>query len=90
MSAQAVGVGVDEEKSIATIPAVLQDVPQIQDVDRDKDIAIGVVGEHRHAIDPAVEARVVRKIDLFLIPTMILGYGLVYYDKVSIKKNLGH
>ncbi|KAE8446767.1 hypothetical protein EG329_011672 [Mollisiaceae sp. DMI_Dod_QoI] len=84
MSAQAVGVGVDEEKSIATIPAVLQDVPQIQDVDRDKDIAIGVVGEHRHAIDPAVEARVVRKIDLFLIPTMILGYGLVYYDKAIL------
>lgn len=49
---------------------------------KDQDIAIAIVGEHRHDIDPVVEARVVRKIDLFLIPTMIFGYGLVYYDKV--------
>ena len=49
---------------------------------RDQDIAIAIVGEHRQDIDPELEARVVRKIDLFLIPTMIFGYGLVYYDKV--------
>jgi hypothetical protein len=49
-----------------------------------QELAIGIVGERRHEIDPAVEARVVRKIDLFLIPTMIFGYGLVYYDKVRV------
>lgn len=51
--------------------------------DEDKDIAIALVGEHRHDLDPAIEARVVRKIDLFLVPAMTVGYGLVYYDKVS-------
>ena len=45
-----------------------------------QDVAIAIVGEHRQEIDPAVEARVVRKIDLFLIPAMIVMYGLVYYD----------
>lgn len=49
---------------------------------KDQDIAIAIVGEHRQDIDPVLEARVVRKIDWFLIPTMIFGYGLVYYDKV--------
>jgi hypothetical protein len=48
----------------------------------EKDTALAIVGEHRHAIDAAIEARVVRKIDWFLIPTMSIGYGLVYYDKV--------
>lgn len=40
------------------------------------------MGERRHDIDPALEARVVRKIDWFLVPAMSVGYGLVYYDKV--------
>jgi len=47
-----------------------------------QDIAIAIVGEHRKDIDPTIEARVVRKIDLFLVPAMFVGYGLVYYDKV--------
>lgn len=34
--------------------------------------------------DKEVERRVVRKIDLALIPLMFVGYGLVYYDKVSL------
>lgn len=50
----------------------------------EKDIAIAIVGEHGHAIDPAIEARVLRKIDWFLIPMMSIGYGLVYYDKVGL------
>ncbi|EFY99946.2 allantoate permease [Metarhizium robertsii ARSEF 23] len=50
----------------------------------EKDDAIAMVGEEKHAIDPAVEARVVRKIDMFLMPTMVLGYGLVYYDKAIL------
>jgi hypothetical protein len=46
----------------------------------DQDVAIAIVGENRQEIDPAAEARVIRKIDLFLIPAMIVMYGLVYYD----------
>lgn len=39
----------------------------------DKDVAIGLVGEHAREIDPEVEKRVLRKIDWFLIPAMIVG-----------------
>jgi hypothetical protein len=44
---------------------------------------MAIVGEHAHAIDPTVGARVIRKIDRFMIPAMIIGYGFVYYDKAS-------
>lgn len=39
----------------------------------DRDVAIKLVGEHAREIDPMVEKRVLRKIDLFLIPAMIVG-----------------
>lgn len=42
-------------------------------VSLDKDVAIGLVGVHAREIDPAVEAKVLRKIDWFLIPAMIVG-----------------
>jgi len=38
-----------------------------------RDEAIAIVGEEQHVIDPIVAARAVRKIDLFLIPAMIVG-----------------
>ncbi|OAL56311.1 MFS general substrate transporter [Pyrenochaeta sp. DS3sAY3a] len=50
----------------------------------EKDVAIGLVGEHAREIDPEIEKRVLRKIDWFLIPAMIVGYGLVYYDKAIL------
>ncbi|KAF1914510.1 allantoate transport protein [Ampelomyces quisqualis] len=50
----------------------------------EQDVALGLVGEHAQDIDPAVEARVLKKIDWFLIPAMIVGYGLVYYDKAIL------
>ncbi|KAK4990528.1 hypothetical protein LTR66_006781 [Elasticomyces elasticus] len=53
-------------------------------VSLDKDDAAAIVGEHAQNIDPVLEARVLRKIDLFLIPAMIVGYGLVYYDKAIL------
>jgi hypothetical protein len=56
------------------------DAPDFSDGD---DVALAIVGLHAQPIDPLVEARVVRKIDLFLIPAMIVGYGMVYYDKVD-------
>jgi hypothetical protein len=39
----------------------------------DKDVAIGLVGEHAREIDPAIEAKVLRKIDWFLLPGLIVG-----------------
>jgi hypothetical protein len=74
---------VDDEKSAVPTTngsADLEHAASLQAAD--KDIAIAIVGEQRHAINPAAEARVVRKIDLFLVPAMFIGYGLVYYDKV--------
>jgi hypothetical protein len=41
-----------------------------------RDEAIAIVGEEQHAIDPIVAARAVRKIDIFLIPAMIVGCTL--------------
>jgi hypothetical protein len=41
--------------------------------DEEKDVALAFVGEHAQPIDPEVEARVVRKVDLFLIPAMVIG-----------------
>ena len=73
----------DPEKPATEAPNVS---PDLEDAARfnveGQDIAIAIVGEHSHAIDPAVEVRVVRKIDWALVPAMIVGYGLVYYDKV--------
>uniref|UniRef100_A0A8H7N368 Major facilitator superfamily (MFS) profile domain-containing protein n=1 Tax=Bionectria ochroleuca TaxID=29856 RepID=A0A8H7N368_BIOOC len=43
-----------------------------------------VMGEESRPIDPEVNRRVLRKIDLFLMPAMVFGYGLVYYDKAIL------
>ncbi|KAG7135420.1 putative transporter like protein [Verticillium longisporum] len=51
---------------------------------RGGDEALAMVGEQQHSYDPAVAARAVRKIDWFLMPAMIFGYGLVYYDKAIL------
>jgi hypothetical protein len=81
---------IDSEKSTdagtATIPRpeTNLDVEQFGPDLAGQDVAMAIVGEQAHAIDPIVEARVIRKIDLFLIPAMIVGYGFVYYDKVGI------
>jgi len=42
----------------------------------EKDVAIGLVGERARDIDPEIEARVLKKIDWFLIPAMIVGMWL--------------
>lgn len=49
----------------------------------EKDVAAELVGERAQSVDLWVERRAIRKIDWFLIPAMVVGYGLVYYDKVS-------
>ena len=48
----------------------------------EKDLAAAIVPDHAQHFDRATERRVLRKIDLYLIPWMWLGYGFVYYDKV--------
>lgn len=50
----------------------------------EKDVAIGLVGEHAREIDPEVEARVLRKIDWFLIPAMIVGMSYSHLSKAVI------
>lgn len=48
--------------------------PHSQDTsDPQQDVAIAMVGEQPHEIDPVVAARAVCKIDWFLIPAMIFG-----------------
>jgi hypothetical protein len=55
----------------------------------DKDVAIGLVGEHARDIDPEVEKRVLRKIDLFLIPAMIVGeFSYLHVRKGSILSSI--
>ncbi|KAL7655581.1 hypothetical protein ACMYSQ_007522 [Aspergillus niger] len=50
----------------------------------DKDAAWAIVSEEAGEIDPAVEKRVVRKIDGFFMPAMLIGYGFVYWDKAIL------
>ncbi|GAB1316064.1 Allantoate transport protein [Madurella fahalii] len=50
----------------------------------EKDEAIAMVGEQEHELDPVVVARTVRKIDLCLLPVMMFGFGLCYYDKAIL------
>ena len=49
----------------------------------DQDDAAAFVGFQAHPVDPSVAQRARRKIDGFFLPTLLLGYGLVYYDKAS-------
>ena len=39
----------------------------------EKDAALAVVSDVAQEIDPAVEKRVLRKIDLYLMPAMLIG-----------------
>ncbi len=80
----------DDEKTANAPPIISADLEDATRVAADdEDVAIAIVGVHHHALDPAVEARVVRKIDWFLVPAMTVGYGLVYYDKVSNMRRRG-
>jgi hypothetical protein len=49
--------------------------PTLRDVDEKAIAARGVeaLGEEARAIDPDIERRVLRKIDLFLMPAMVIG-----------------
>jgi len=47
------------------------------------DLAAAIVPDHAQQLDPQIQRQVLRKIDLYLIPFMWIGYGFVYYDKVG-------
>jgi len=49
----------------------------------DKDVAIGLVGEHAREIDPEIEKTVLKKIDWFLIPAMVVGQ-CSFYVSISL------
>lgn len=42
-------------------------------VDTEKDAALAVVGDVAHEIDPIIAKRVLRKIDLYFMPAMLIG-----------------
>lgn len=65
-------------------PEVHGHVPSGSDINTKGDVAAQVVGTEAHAYDPSVERRIVRKIDLWVIPFLWFGYGLVYYDKAIL------
>lgn len=66
------------EKTTASTPSPHHDTESgAAPTSTDKDIAIGLVGEHAQDIDPETEAKVLRKIDLFLIPAMIVGMSII-------------
>ena len=51
----------------------------------EKDLAATIAPQQAQVFDPDIERRVLRKIDLWLIPWMWIGYGFVYYDKVCLR-----
>ncbi|KAL8793175.1 MAG: hypothetical protein Q9195_004205 [Heterodermia aff. obscurata] len=48
------------------------------------DLAATILPSHAQIVDPTLSRRVRRKIDLFFIPLMWVGYGFVYYDKAIL------
>ncbi|KAL4795797.1 major facilitator superfamily domain-containing protein [Aspergillus venezuelensis] len=72
---------------MASPNCLAQDAPSAPRHVDEKALATGGVealGERARPIDPEVERRVLRKIDMFLMPAMVIGYGLVYYDKAIL------
>jgi MFS family permease len=48
------------------------------------DVAAQIVGVEAQTYDQGIERRLIRKIDLCVIPFLWFGYGLVYYDKAIL------
>ena len=51
------------------------------DTSSEKDLATAIVPDYAQDLSEVISRRVLRKIDLYLIPWMWIGYGFVYYDK---------
>ena len=65
--------GRDPEKFGAVSPTA---IAQADAAGRDE--AIAIVGEQEHELDPVIVARAVRKIDLFLMPAMVVGCKSIF------------
>ncbi|OQE17865.1 hypothetical protein PENSTE_c019G05711 [Penicillium steckii] len=50
----------------------------------EKDAALTVVSDVAQEVDPVIAKRVLRKIDMYFMPAMLIGYGVVYYDKAIL------
>lgn len=64
---------VSQMEEVAAHGSPLEPESGASSISLDKDVAIKLVGEHGQEIDPELEKRVLRKIDLFLIHAMIVG-----------------
>lgn len=61
------------------VPSATAERPSSPDAPTsDKDAALAVVSDEAQEIDPAVERRVLRKIDLFFMPAMLIGKRLIF------------
>ena len=69
----------NREDTIHPLPTV--EIP-LDSQSSECDLAATILPSHAQLVDPALSYRVRRKIDLFFIPLMWVGYGFVYYDKV--------
>lgn len=54
------------------VPSATAEHPS-EGITADKDAALAVVSDEAQDIDPAVERRVLRKIDMFFMPAMLIG-----------------
>ena len=78
------------EKSVETVTSPPADSHRgdpesgVSSLSLDKDVAIGLVGEHAQEIDAEVEQTVLRKIDWFLIPAMIVGMASKHHFLLSM------
>lgn len=79
-----------EEKDGPTkppLPLLQHDDPSVESFSEKDDLAAAIVSTHAQYFDQATERRVLRKIDSYLMTWMWLGYGFVYYDKVSGRRS---
>ena len=62
------------------VPSATAERPSSPDAPTsEKDAALAVVSDEAQEIDPSVEKRVLRKIDLFFMPAMLIGGRLIYF-----------
>ncbi|KAJ5722774.1 MFS general substrate transporter [Penicillium malachiteum] len=76
-----------EDQSTRSVVEARHDLIEKADVSLSN---LDALGEEARAIDPELERKILRKIDIFLMPAMMIGYGLVYYDKFHEKALLGN
>lgn len=64
--------GEPKQAVVANMPDEKSSAPQVNTSSAAEPIA-AILGDEAHHIDPVLEARVLRKIDLFLMPAMLIG-----------------